>query len=269
MNDIPEISGKKLLGMPVYSIKEGLNLGQIKSLLLDPKEQCVAALIVERRRFNREERVLPFSAIDGIGEDAVTIEKAALLERKGTNSQYLKALKHPIYLIGAKAFTIGGKTLGKVEEYRLRQQDGIISALVLNAPGIFKESIVVDRQEIITIAPHTVMLRDTAITNAIVVNNPLLTSMENAAELVKDKAVNLKNTTLETTKKLSANLEDRMNKRKNSHDILDDEEKKGGLSHMEETSDNTTEDIYHSVLDEDLPTIDETIEDAISKPTNE
>ncbi|MEG1661730.1 MAG: PRC-barrel domain-containing protein [Clostridiales bacterium] len=119
MGELQEITGKSLIGMPVYSIREGIGLGQVKSLLIEAKDQCVLALIVERRRFNREEKILPFSAISGIGEDAITVEKASLLERKGINTLYLRALKHPVQLIGAKVFTVGGKTLGKVEEYRL------------------------------------------------------------------------------------------------------------------------------------------------------
>ncbi|MCR4963913.1 MAG: PRC-barrel domain-containing protein [Firmicutes bacterium] len=268
MQELPEINSKKLLGMPVYSIQEGLHLGQIKSLILDAKEQCVAALLIERKRFNREERVLPFPAVDGVGEDAVTIEKAALLERKGVNSQYMKALKHPLYLIGAKAFTIGGKTLGKVEEYRLRRQDGLLSALILHVPGLFKESILVERQDIITIAPHTVMLRDSAVANAVAVVNPLFSGMENAAGLVKDKAANLKNSTLETTKKLSANWEDRINKRKIQGDSPVDEEedkkieaeaKESGLPHGPTPQAHTAADICtpgHSVLDQALPESD-------------
>ncbi|MEG1661731.1 MAG: hypothetical protein RR332_04360, partial [Clostridiales bacterium] len=68
------------------------------------------------------------------------------------------------------------------------------------------------RQDIITIAPHTVMLKDSAITNGIIIGNSLLTGMENAASTVRETAATIKNNTMEATKKLSANLSDKMNK---------------------------------------------------------
>ena len=44
---------KKLLGMSVYSIQEGQNLGQVKNLVIDAKEKCLLALVIEKRRLTK------------------------------------------------------------------------------------------------------------------------------------------------------------------------------------------------------------------------
>ena len=75
-------ASKKTLGMPVYSIREGQNLGYVKTLVMDPQEKAVIALIIERRRMTREERIIPFVHIQSIGDDVIVVDKAASAERK-------------------------------------------------------------------------------------------------------------------------------------------------------------------------------------------
>ena len=56
-------ASKKLLGMDVYSVLEGQNLGQVRSLVIDAKEKCLLALVVEKKRLTKEEKLLPFAAV--------------------------------------------------------------------------------------------------------------------------------------------------------------------------------------------------------------
>ena len=48
-------SSREMLGMPVYSISEGLLLGDIKRLLISGKDHRVQGFVVEKKRFSREE----------------------------------------------------------------------------------------------------------------------------------------------------------------------------------------------------------------------
>ena len=205
-------TSKSILGMPVYSIKEGIPLGIIKQILIDGKTNRVQGFIVEKRRFSREERVLPFPAITGFGEDTITVERQGLLERKGINQQFLKAIRFPLPIVGARVFTAGGKTLGKVEEYRFSTIDGGITGLEIAGDGFFKVRSLVDGATIIAIAPRTIMLKDAAITSAIALENSFLAGVESAAAIVREKAVDLKNNASEAGKKLSANFNEAVSK---------------------------------------------------------
>lgn len=199
-------TSKSILGMPVYSIKEGIPLGTIKQILIDGKTNRVQGFIVEKRRFSREERILPFPAVTGFGEDTITVERQSLLERKGMNQQFLKAIRSPLPIVGARVFTAGGKTLGKVEEYRFSTVDGGITGLEIAGDGFFKVRSLVDGETIIAIAPHTIMLKDTAIDSATALENSFIAGVENAAAIMREKAADLKNNASEAGKKLSANL---------------------------------------------------------------
>ncbi|MDO4732173.1 MAG: PRC-barrel domain-containing protein, partial [Bacillota bacterium] len=74
-------TSKSIIGMPLYSIREGLALGLIRQVLLDGKNRCVQGFLVEKRRFSREDRILPFSAVSSFGQDGLMVERQSQLER--------------------------------------------------------------------------------------------------------------------------------------------------------------------------------------------
>ena len=201
-------SSREMLGMPVYSISEGLLLGNIKRLLISGKECRVQGFVVEKKRFSREERVLPFEAISGFGEDTVTVERQSLLERKGQSQQYLKALRAPLPILGAKVFTAGGRTLGKVEEYRFSTETGVISGLEIAGEGFFRERALLDGASVIAIAPRTIMVKDAAIETA----RSLESGLQNAAAKIRERAADIKTNASEAGRRLSATFNDTMSK---------------------------------------------------------
>jgi uncharacterized protein YrrD len=218
INPEQERASRAVLGLPVISIQESLMLGYIKQILIDGQDRLVQAFVVERRRLGKEDRVLPFAAVSGFGEDSITIDKMTLLERKGLSHQYVRALRRPLPILGARVFTDSGKTLGKVEEYRFSILDGKISGLEVAGSGLFKDRSLLHGQYVIAISPQTVMVKDAAIANAVTVENPFLSNMESAAETVKEKATDLSNSAREATKKFSASFNGTMNRLRNRED---------------------------------------------------
>ncbi len=176
-------ASRKILGMAVYSIAEGQNLGLIKGLVIDGKEHCLLALIVEKKRLTKDERILPFKAVNSIGDDVITIERLGLLERPGANQQLIKAMRRPVQPLGARCFTADGKTMGKVEECYF-DAEGRISRLEIGGGGLLKGRIFLPGELIIAMAPATIMLKDQAIKYLNQNENNLITSME----MARDKA---------------------------------------------------------------------------------
>lgn len=212
INPEQERASRAIIGLPVISIQEGLVLGYIKQILIDGQNRLVQAFVVEKRRMGKEDRILPFSAVSGFGEDSITIEKLTLLERKGLSHQYVRALRRPLPVLGSRVFTDSGKTLGKVEEYRFSILDGSICGLEVAGSGLFKDKSLLQGSYIIAISPQTIMIKDAAIAAAVTVENAFLSNMENAADMVKEKAAGIGNSALEATKKLSANFNDAMSR---------------------------------------------------------
>lgn len=206
-----EKMSKKILAMPVYSVQEGQHLGFVKGLVIDPKERAIAAIIIERRRMSREERVISFQNIASIGDDAITIAKANTAERKSNTPSLISLMRNPVHLLGARVMTVGGRTLGKIDEYRFDAENGKLTHLELSGGGnLFKEKIVVKADHLITIAHNTVMIADAALDETEPLESGLLAGMEAA----KEKASNAVNATIEASKKLTQNISNSINKLK-------------------------------------------------------
>jgi uncharacterized protein YrrD len=219
-----DIQSRKIIGMPVYSCKEGLYLGNIKNLLVDIRGCLVQGFVVERRRMSKDEKIIPFTAIHSFGDDGITIETATQMERRGQSPQYIRALRHPIAIIGSRVFTTAGRTLGKVEEYRFDHETGDISGLEISPDGFFKVRSLVKGEYIIAITGNTVMLNDIAANDAEEIENVFISNVGNAAETVKEKAGEIINNTADLTRRFSSNISEKMERfKKREEDYLEEE----------------------------------------------
>ncbi|MGI5891145.1 MAG: PRC-barrel domain-containing protein [Bacillota bacterium] len=210
---------KKTIMMPVYSVQEGQNMGLVKSIIIDPKEKCIMAFLLERRRMTKEERIVPFVNIKSVGDNVIIIDKAINAERKNNFPQIMRYMRNPVQLIGSKVFTTGGKTLGRVEEYRYDDKSGKITTLEISGgmANYIKGHILLEGQYIITIAPATVMVDEEALEHIEhVENNPRFT-MENA----KEKAGSVLTGTIEASKKISQNISQTLNKKRETQQNTD------------------------------------------------
>lgn len=197
---------RKVRALPVYSIKEGMFLGTVRLLLIDPAQKQIVALLLERRRMAKEERILPFSSIISIGDDAITIQNSTDIQKKSAFAQYTRLLRQPIQPIGARCFTAGGNTLGRIDEYRFDCESGKICGLEITADGLFKEKILINGSHIMAMSAHTVMLSDRCLDDYQVIDNSLLSSVETA----KDKAAAAARGTFEASKKFSQNISSKL-----------------------------------------------------------
>ena len=96
-------ASKKTLGMPVYSVREGQNLGFVKTLVIDPGDKAILALVIERRRMTREERIIPFIHIQSIGDDVIVVDKASSAERKANLPQIISHMRKSSPCFGGKS----------------------------------------------------------------------------------------------------------------------------------------------------------------------
>lgn len=105
-----------IIGLPIISITEGTELGKAKSLVINPATGSVAALVIDDGKWYLGAKLLPFSAITGLGEYAVTIENSNSVTLYSANQEFEKLLSAEITVIGTKVLTKSGRILGKVNE---------------------------------------------------------------------------------------------------------------------------------------------------------
>lgn len=129
----------EILGLPVISITEGRELGMSKTLLIDAKNKSVAAITIEDEDWYRGVKLLPYSSVIAIGNDAVTVtgsDKILTLEDAG---DYESMLDANIKIIGTKAITMSGTIQGKVSEIFIGDNGNIEKCEIEAADGSLSE----------------------------------------------------------------------------------------------------------------------------------
>ena len=144
----------EIIGLPVISITEGRELGMSKSLLIDAPNGSVAAITIEDEDWYRGVKLLPYSSVIAIGEDAVTITNSENILTLEDAGDYEAMMDANIKIIGTKAITksgtIQGKVVeiyigdnGKIEKCEIEGRDGSLSEIVAEQISIFGKQVTV------------------------------------------------------------------------------------------------------------------------------
>ncbi len=144
----------EILGLPVISITEGRELGMSKSLLIDAKNGIIAAITIEDEDWYRGVKLLPYSSVIAIGEDAVTITNSENILTLEDAGDYEAMMDANIKIIGTKAITKSGTIQGKiveiyvgdngqVEKCEIEGRDGSLSEITAEQISIFGKQVTV------------------------------------------------------------------------------------------------------------------------------
>ncbi len=148
----------EILGLPVISISEGREMGTAKVLVIDPVQGGVAAIAVEDGKWYLGAKLLPFSAVTGIGENAITIDSSNDILSLVNASDMEKLLEADVKVIGAKVLTKAGRFQGKISEIELDDAGKIVSFEVEETNG---EKVVASGAKVITFGKEVVIISDT------------------------------------------------------------------------------------------------------------
>jgi len=147
-----------ILGLPVISICEGSELGTAKVLVIDPVQGSVAAIAVEDGKWYLGAKLLPFAAVSGIGENAITVESSDQILSLANAPDMEKFLAADVKVIGAKVLTKTGRFQGKIVDISIDENGKIASCDVEEASG---EKTVVSGARVITFSKDVVIISET------------------------------------------------------------------------------------------------------------
>ncbi len=157
---------RNLLGLPVISLDDGLKLGHVRGLVVDPPNKALAAVIVESGGLIREQRFIPLTKIHSMRFDAVTVKKNAGAE-KGTALPHIVQLwKDRITLTGSRVISENGTVLGRVQDYTVNVENGRIEGIELadsSLNRVLKGNSFIPANLVRTIAKETIVVADQAV----------------------------------------------------------------------------------------------------------
>ncbi|HZJ82503.1 MAG TPA: PRC-barrel domain-containing protein [Clostridia bacterium] len=148
---------KEIIGFPLISIHEAMELGEIKELLIDPNEGRVKYVMIMDKEWYLGAKILPFNSILSIGNDAVTIESRRDMQQFSQVEEAASIVQNDIKMIKAKVFTQKGKYIGSVIEYYIDEEDGSICGFILDGS---QGSMDIKNPNIITFGSETLVIED-------------------------------------------------------------------------------------------------------------
>lgn len=122
-----------MLGLPIISITEGKELGISKSLVIDAANGLVTALVIEDEDWYRGVKILPYTSVIAIGDDAITITSSESILSISESNEFEPLLTANIKVIGTKAITKAGSIHGIVNEIMI-DDNGSIAACEIQTP---------------------------------------------------------------------------------------------------------------------------------------
>jgi uncharacterized protein YrrD len=196
---------KRFESMPVISLEEGQQIGHVKSLVIDPANKKVAALIIEQKGWFKEQRFIPYQKINSAGSDAITIEKTAHVERGTSLPDIVKLVRERIDIIGAKLVAENGSLLGHVDEYYVELATGNIAGVAFSSNlinSLLKGHAFLDIAYVRTLGKEVVIVTNEALDNIVKLDGGL----QETVKSFRESTGHIWENTLQKTKGLGNNL---------------------------------------------------------------
>ena len=124
-----------ILGLPIISITEGKELGISKSLVIDAAKGMITALVIEDEDWYRGVKILPYTSVIAVGDDAITITNSESILSVDEATEFEPLLTANIKVIDTKAITKSGSIHGIVSEIIVDDSNGNIAKCEITTPA--------------------------------------------------------------------------------------------------------------------------------------
>ncbi len=120
-------------GLPVICVREGIECGRVREMLINCCEGKIQYLIIEDEEWYLGAKLLPFDEVLGIGPHAVIAESRENVLPFLQVEEAHALIKQGLGLKGARVYTQKGEYMGNVKEYYFDEKDGRIIKCELDA----------------------------------------------------------------------------------------------------------------------------------------
>lgn len=173
----------EILGLPVISITEGKELGHVKELVVNAAAGTVAAIVVDDGKWYLGAKLLPFGAVAGIGEYALTIDSSSHVISITAAPELEALLAANVKVIGSKVLTRSGRIQGKVTEFNFDLSGKIVSCEIEESTGSVVQ---INGQQVITYGKEVLIIAEGS---AEIIEPRVATTQRNVVESISVQPV--------------------------------------------------------------------------------
>ncbi len=150
---------EELLGLSVISIEDGKELGTVSDLVINADNGLVQYLVVDNGLRYLGIKVLPFRLVEGVGEDAVTIQNSSCIVDLGDEPEINGLLEKNVRVKGTRVMTRKGKMIGIVSEILVDEDsEGRIDACEMTSLNDTGSKEIIPADEIITFGKDVLII---------------------------------------------------------------------------------------------------------------
>lgn len=159
---------KSLIGMNVFAVDAGKNLGSVERLLFSPEKLRVEGFVVTPGAGLMDEpqpqQVLSIHRIKHIGHDAVTVESESMLETLA-DGQIPAGMVAFDQVEKEKVLTEGGEQMGEVSSIDFNETSYAIEYIEVGR-GFLSGSSMITVDQIISVGEDVIVVKDSAMNQA-------------------------------------------------------------------------------------------------------
>lgn len=203
---------RKFISMPIVSLAEGMQIGSVRSLVVDPAKMEVAALIIDQRGWFREQKIIPYAKVKSIGSDAVTIDQSSNVQKPISLPELLKLIKERCNPVGTKVIAENGTVIGTVDEFYVDEATGKITGLEISGKlleSLYKGKAFLPVDSICTIGSDIIVVTNDAESHLEKIDGGLQETLHN----IKEGTSSILESTIQRTKDISKNIKDKYEKK--------------------------------------------------------
>lgn len=138
----------EVFGLPIFSIADGKEVGNVTDIIFDADKRRVALLKIAPVEGDPRIRTLPFSLIESIGDDAIIIQDLKLLYNVSQREEIQRMIENNVRGKGTRVLNKAGKFVGVVTEIVFDEETGRIDSFEVSRT---------DTQEIFRITTDTLL----------------------------------------------------------------------------------------------------------------
>lgn len=152
---------QKILGLPIISISDGLEVGRVKSIIINADRGAIDYIVVDSGIQIFSARVIQTQDVLGIGEYALTIENNGVITDISKIPAAIQLLQNDIRVKGTKVLTKKGRLIGEIGDIYIDDNDNCrITGLEYIADITQKQIRLIPRDAVITFGKNLTVVKE-------------------------------------------------------------------------------------------------------------
>ncbi|WP_113930175.1 PRC-barrel domain-containing protein [Bacillus sp. P14.5] len=147
----------EILGLPIISIADGVEIGSVKSLVVNPEKGSVDFLTIEHEDWQVSVKAIPFKKVIGIGEYAVTVENGNAVIDLNEIPIANALVNKKIRINDTKVMSRKGQLIGEAKEYYVDDETGNIIGILV---GMKESEKVLEAEQILTYGKDILIVKE-------------------------------------------------------------------------------------------------------------